>query len=81
LPPFVIGVVEKVTFNTWHFAGMLQQRLVGPSSTMSGDATTDPMAHLIPNHFLSEPGLWVGLAIATVFLAATVRIRRYRGPI
>ena len=88
VPPFVIGVVEKVTFNTSHFAAMLQQRLIGPSSTaspMSGTAaehvSVDPIAHLIPHHFLSEPGLWVGLAITAVFLAATVRIRRYRGPI
>jgi len=88
VPPFVIGVVEKVTFNTSHFAAMLQQRLIGPSSTaspMSGTAaehvSVDPIAHLIPHHFLSELGLWVGLAITAVFLAATVRIRRYRGPI
>ena len=83
VPPFVIGVVEKVTFNTSHFAAMLQQRLIGPSSgsSMSASAPADPIANLIPHHFLSEPGLWVGLAIATVFLAATVRIRRYRGPI
>jgi ABC-2 type transport system permease protein len=84
LPPFVICVVEKVTFNTWHFATMLQERLIGPSSsasTMSEGASMDPMSHLIPHHFLSEPGLWIGLAITAVFLAATVRIRRYRGPI
>jgi ABC-2 type transport system permease protein len=84
LPPFVICALEKVTFNTWHFATMLQERLIGtqsPTSTMSGSAPMDPMANLIPHHFFSEPGLWIGLAITAVFLAATVRIRRYRGPI
>jgi len=36
---------------------------------------------LVPVHFFTEPGLWIGLAIAAVFLAAAVRLRRYRGPI
>jgi hypothetical protein len=41
----------------------------------------DPMAALMPHGFFSEPGLWIGLAVAVVFLAAAVRLRRYRGPI
>jgi ABC-2 type transport system permease protein len=39
------------------------------------------MATLIPTHFFSTPGLWTGLALAAVFLAAAVRLRRYQGPI
>jgi hypothetical protein len=31
--------------------------------------------------FLSAPGLWIGLVIAVGFIAATVRLRRYRGPL
>jgi ABC-2 type transport system permease protein len=42
---------------------------------------TDPMAHIAPAHFLTSPGLWIGLAIAAAFLAAAVRLRRYQGPI
>ena len=41
----------------------------------------DPMTHLTPGNFLSSPGLWIGLAIAAAFLAAAVRLRRYREPI
>jgi hypothetical protein len=41
----------------------------------------DQMLAFNAMQFFSEPGLWIGLAIAAVFLAATVRIRRYRGPI
>ena len=44
-------------------------------------APKDFMANLIPNHFFSAPGLWIGLALAAVFLAAAVRLRRYREPI
>jgi hypothetical protein len=39
------------------------------------------MAALTPAQFFSLPGLWIGLAIAVVFLAGAVRLRRYREPI
>ena len=40
-----------------------------------------PLAQITPGRFLSNPGLWIGLAFAAVFLAAAVRLRRYREPI
>jgi cytochrome oxidase assembly protein ShyY1 len=46
-----------------------------------GSSPMDPMTHLTPNHFLSSPGLWIGLAIFAAFLAAAVRLRRNQGPI
>jgi len=82
LPPFVISGVEKVAFNTTHFLALLQERLVGPGDAMAPhNAPNDFMATLIPDHFFSVPGLWIGLAIATAFIAAAVRLRRYQGPI
>jgi hypothetical protein len=39
------------------------------------------MSTLIPHHFFDQPGLWGGLVVATIFIAITVRLRRYRGPI
>jgi ABC-2 type transport system permease protein len=42
---------------------------------------TDPMTHIAPAQFLGSPGLWIGLAISAVFLAAAVRLRRDREPI
>jgi ABC-2 type transport system permease protein len=83
VPPAVICVVENITFNTWHFATFLGQRLLGlpdPEMKMPAGAQMDSMSTLIPHHFFSQPGLWVGLAVAAVFLAAAVRVRRYRGP-
>jgi len=41
----------------------------------------EQMAHLRPVMFLISPGLWSGLAVAAVFLAIAVRLRRYRDPI
>jgi ABC-2 type transport system permease protein len=83
LPPFAIGIVEKIAFNTSHFAAMVAYRFSGPQPfeiTHSGMAM-DPMATLAPVQFFSTPGLWTGLVLAAVFLAAAVRLRRYRGPI
>jgi ABC-2 type transport system permease protein len=83
LPPLAIGIIEKLAFNTTHFAAMLQYRLEGGAEalTMPGSFPIDPMMHLTPGRFLSSPGLWIGLLIAAAFLSATVRLRRYQGPI
>ena len=82
LPPLAICGVEKIAFNTSHFLALLEERLTGPGGSMAGhDHATDFAATLIPHHFFSTPGLWIGLALAAVFLFVAVRLRRYRGPI
>src|SRR2546427_4092894 len=84
LPPFVISGVEKVAFNTTHFLGLLQYRLTGPepsATTARSGNLMEMMSSLTPVQFFSTPGLWVGLAVAAIFLAAAVRLRRYREPI
>jgi ABC-2 type transport system permease protein len=83
LPLLAIGITEKIAFNTSHFAAMLQNRMGGGAEAVitPGGSPMDPMTHLTPDHFLSSPGLWIGLAIFAAFLAAAVRLRRYQGPI
>jgi ABC-2 type transport system permease protein len=83
LPPFVICGVEKLAFNTTYALAWVQERFLGPQSHsgMAGNAPKDLAAELIPQHFFSEPGLWIGIAIAALFLAGAIRLRRYRGPI
>ena len=84
VPPLAICYLEKITFNTTHFLSLLQYRLAGSGMealTVSGSFPTDPMTQLTPLRFLSSPGLWIGLAVTAVFLAAAVRLRRHRGPI
>jgi len=82
LPPFVICIVEKVALNTSHLLELLEERLVGPGGSMAEhDHPKDFMATLIPDHFFGRPGLWIGLALAAVFLFVAVRLRRCRGPI
>jgi ABC-2 type transport system permease protein len=84
LPPFVIWGVEKIAFRTSHFLGMLQYRLIGPelpATTAKSGNVMEMISALTPAQFFSTPGLWVGLAVAALFLAAAVRLRRYREPI
>jgi ABC-2 type transport system permease protein len=84
LPPFVIWGVERIAFRTSHFLGMLQYRLTGPepaATTVRSGNLMDILSAVTPAQFFSTPGLWVGLALAAIFLAAAVRLRRYREPI
>jgi ABC-2 type transport system permease protein len=84
LPPLSIGVIEKIAFNTSYFVSLLGNRFTGPGPTESAASTTSAMESMIesvPANFLLSPGLWIGLAITAVFLAAAVRLRRYQGPI
>jgi ABC-2 type transport system permease protein len=62
---------------------MLARRVSGPENpgAMASDNIMDAVSALTPLQFLSQPGLWIGLAIAAAFLAAAVQLRRYRGPI
>lgn len=80
VPPFVIFGVEKIAFNTSYFLNMLKYRLMGPGGDMNPHHASG-VAALIPHHFFTAPGLWTGLAVAAVFLFATIQLRRSRGPI
>jgi len=85
LPPFMIYGIEKIAFNTSYFLALLKERFLGPQEHSAAAAAADAhgtvMANLIPHHFFSEPGLWIGLAVGAMFIAGAVRLRRYRGPI
>ena len=84
LPVVAIAGLERIVFHTSHFAALVASRLIGatPGLVARPEAfPTDPMAHIAPGHFLSSPGLWVGLAVAAAFLAAAVWMRRYQEPI
>jgi ABC-2 type transport system permease protein len=87
LPLLAIGILEKIAFNTSHFVSMVNHRLTGFAAEAfafqphGNSVAIDSLAQLTPGRFLSTPGLWIGLAFAAAFLAAAVRLRRYRGPI
>ncbi|MGA2428797.1 MAG: ABC transporter permease [Candidatus Acidiferrum sp.] len=89
-PLLAIGLFERIAFRTSHFGSLLKDRLYGFAMDAFSFHTPDgtpidphfiPLAQITPGKFLSSTGLWVGLAFAAVFIAAAVRLRRYREPI
>ncbi len=80
LPLAAIGIVEKMAFGTSHFGRMLGSRIAGG---MGGPPHPgEPLlGHFKPIDFLMKPGLWLGFAVAAVFLAGAVRLRRVRGQV
>ena len=90
LPLIALGAGEKIAFNSLHFTNLLKYRFIGwflqafNLDTHGGppiDPHFLPLTQITPGRFLASPGLWIGLAVAAGFLAAAVRIRRYREPI
>jgi len=90
LPPVAVAVVEYVAFRTLYVGSLLHNRLGGFAAAAFDlkdkngvpiDAHFIPLAQLAPGRFLSSPGLWIGLVSAAIFLAAAVRMRRYRDPL
>ena len=83
LPLLAVGVLEKLTFDTARLAALVMYRLVGwYGEAFAGQDPKsvyfDALAYPTPGRFLGTPGLWIGLALAAVFLAAAVRLRRSR---
>jgi ABC-2 type transport system permease protein len=85
LPFFAISMLEKMAFNSTHFAKLMQYRLIGWFTqafvVQQGHPAINPLTALTPGRFLSTPGLWIGLIFAAAFIATAVRLRRNREPI
>jgi ABC-2 type transport system permease protein len=81
LSPLALCMVEKMAFDTSYLGSILKNRVLGFASdafAFGAHDTVDSLVQLTPVKFLSAPGLWIGLAVAVGFLAAAVRLRRYR---
>ena len=84
LPLVAIGGFELIVFRSGHFAALVGSRLIGAAPAFDSPDNmfpSGPMTHITAGTFLSSSGLWIGLAVAAVFLAAAVRLRRYQAPI
>jgi ABC-2 type transport system permease protein len=85
LPPLALGVLERIVFQTSHFASLVRYRVAG---AMTEAFDLEPkggrfirLTQLDPLGFLSSPGLWLGLIAAALFLAVAVRLRRRGEPL
>jgi ABC-2 type transport system permease protein len=88
LPGLAIGIFERITFGTSHFANLMKERFMSWAAEAfvlrhgpKGTPILDSLSQLTPGRYLATPGLWLGLVFATVCFVAAVRLRRYRGPI
>ena len=84
LPLLAIGLLEKIAFNTSHFAALLLYRFTGGpqgSETSSNPMSMAGMMLATPGQFLTSAGLWTGLAAFALFLAVATRLRHSRGPL
>jgi ABC-2 type transport system permease protein len=86
LPFIATQIFEKITFGTSYFGSLIRHRLMGfapHAFDFHGEAhpTVDSLAQLTPGRYLGSLGLWIGLVVAVGLIAATVRLRRYRGPL
>ena len=82
-PPLALCAIEALAFKPGPFRAWLYHRLVGGpaeafAQAVEGEKGLGPLPQIDPLKFLSSPGLWVGLLMAAVFLAAAVRLRRRR---
>lgn len=82
-PPLAIALLERALANSAHFAGLVQYRAIGfmQEAFAFKNGRVDRLAQLTPAKFLMTPGLWIGLVLAALFIAAAVRQRRNREPI
>jgi ABC-2 type transport system permease protein len=85
LPPAGLCIAEGFAFHTGHFAHLLSDRLLGFLNVAFD--IQDPrhfvfgLDKLTPAGLVEAPDLWAGLAVAALFFAAAIRLRRYRGPV
>ena len=78
------------TLKTWSMSGYMHAAFTNPgrpdapaqdSFNLQLSLPSRIVDAMDPIHFLSTPSVWVGLAIAAAFVAATVWMRRYREPL
>jgi ABC-2 type transport system permease protein len=84
VPFVVVGVLEKMLFNSEHLGHWMLYRFGGaPASNAypGGHMAMHAWAHLHFTEVLFNSSLWVGLIAAAVFLFLTARVRRNRGPV
>jgi ABC-2 type transport system permease protein len=86
LPFLAVAAVEKALFDTTTMMLFIRNRLAGffglafDLPDKGSTVAVDPLAQLTPLRLLTAPGLWLGLIVGALFLAAATRLRRNREP-
>jgi len=85
-PPVAVAIVERMAFGTSYVSKLLERRLSGGfteafSAKGQAKAPVDSVEAFDPTRLVFIADLWVGLALAALFLFAAIRLRRSRDPI
>lgn len=84
VPLIAFSALFRVAWGSEDVCSLLVYRVIGgiqEAFLFTRGSAIHSLAQLNPGKFLTRPGLWIGLALAAAFLAAAVRVRRYREPI
>lgn len=86
LPPIGLCLLERIAFNTTYLSSALNERLFGGftqafNTSGSGRNPMSQTPQIDAARFVTNPDVWLGLAVAAAFLAAAVWQRRRREPI
>ncbi|HEY0787783.1 MAG TPA: ABC transporter permease [Thermoanaerobaculia bacterium] len=83
VPIIGLSALFRVGRASTDVCSLLVYRVIGviDEAFVSARGGIDSLAQLTPGKFLARPALWIGLAVAAVFLAAAVRVRHNREPI
>lgn len=84
LPLVAFSALFRVAWGSTDVCALLLYRLLGGMErafVFPRNGSVQSLSQLTPGSFLATPGLWIGLVIAVVLLAAAVRVRRNREPI
>jgi ABC-2 type transport system permease protein len=84
VPLIAFSALFRVGWSSEEICSLLIYRAIGGMSEafiFTRGSAVSSLSQLTPGKFFGAPGLWVGLALAAVLLAAAVRVRRNREPI
>jgi len=73
-------IFEQIAFGTQRLEALFEDRLLGIGPRAFSEMGGNELPDLTPLRLLSDPGLWIGLVVAALFLGAAVLLRRYRQP-
>lgn len=84
VPIIAFSALFRVGWSSAEVCSFLVYRAIGGMSEafiFAKGNSINSLSQLTPGKFFATPGLWIGLALAAVFLAAAVRVRHNREPI
>ncbi len=74
-------IAERVGLGSDRLGELIQHRLGDSVFLAFSNLWDSKLPEMTPVRFVSDPGLWMGLAVAALFLGLAVLLRRYRQPI